>query len=492
MKKYFYAYCHNIQIKWYYAFAKYLKDVYNIQSVCIVQGIQDEKDACEEGYDFVFDILKGFEPDTASLRQAENREYLAKYDEVNKESSFFKDVLQDRWLLGKYDTDYILDFGTHIYKKLNGFFEEFPPLVALGEKNALPYRIIHHLTLQRNVKHYTLLGTKHFPDRFYFEPDIYWRWFKIRDIYKDYCDNGIPDDLRTIAEEKYDGIVRRHFNAEKSRIDRNRNSFVNKLRKGNLNRFSRMFSSIGKTKESNNPRTSLSSPTMMGRVKIAYAKDRAKSYFEANAKKNVDTSIKYGLYFLHMQPEYTIDGLGYGFTNQIELIQVIASSLPVDYLLYVKEHTISTGERDIEFYENLVSIPNVVLVSDTEDGHTLIKNSKIVISITGTIALEGIYHKIPAIMVGDIFHAGFKGIEIVRNIRDNLQPVIADMIKSPDKYITDDENSLCIIAAMYAASHPGQMDPLLIDSSEIPKSPNKDLIAKGLVNELKYEGYELG
>ncbi len=91
------------------------------------------------------------------------------------------------------------------------------------------------------------------------------------------------------------------------------------------------------------------------------------------------------------------------YTNQIEVIRHIAKSIPINYLLYVKEH-IAAGLRswnDIHYYKEIMDIHNVVLVNPHFDNDLLLKNSELVITIRGTASLKAMKYEKPSIIFGD-------------------------------------------------------------------------------------------
>jgi hypothetical protein len=90
------------------------------------------------------------------------------------------------------------------------------------------------------------------------------------------------------------------------------------------------------------------------------------------------------------------------YTDQIEVIRHIAKSIPINHILYVKEH-IAAGLRfwnDIDTYKEILEIPNVKLIHPKFDNNTLIKNSKLVISIRGTSVLKAVKFGKPSITLG--------------------------------------------------------------------------------------------
>jgi len=91
------------------------------------------------------------------------------------------------------------------------------------------------------------------------------------------------------------------------------------------------------------------------------------------------------------------------FTDQIEVIRHIAKSIPIDHMLYVKEHTIAglRGWNDENYYKEILEIPNVVLIHPHVNNEILIKNSNLVITIRGTSALKAMKNNKPSIIFGD-------------------------------------------------------------------------------------------
>jgi len=90
------------------------------------------------------------------------------------------------------------------------------------------------------------------------------------------------------------------------------------------------------------------------------------------------------------------------YTDQVEVIRHIAKSIPIDHMLYVKEHP-AAGIRkwnEISYYKEIMDLPNVKLIHPKADNELLIKNSKLLISIRGTSCLRAVKFGIPSITFG--------------------------------------------------------------------------------------------
>ena len=121
-----------------------------------------------------------------------------------------------------------------------------------------------------------------------------------------------------------------------------------------------------------------------------------------------DLSKKFIYAPLGFQPECTTSPLGSIFVNQILMIKILASALPKDWVIYVKEHPAqwaSFGLNYIDYryrgyYEQIAKIKNVQLVPIKMDSFNLIKKSQAVATVSGTPAWEAVLRQKPALVFG--------------------------------------------------------------------------------------------
>ena len=115
---------------------------------------------------------------------------------------------------------------------------------------------------------------------------------------------------------------------------------------------------------------------------------------------------KFLYYPLSSEPEARILTASPFYTNQLVLIENIAKSLPIDFVLYVKEHPVQKLKfwRPISDYKKIIDIPNVRLVHPSVNNLDLIPQSHGVIAISGGTAFEAIFHKKPVILFGDEYY----------------------------------------------------------------------------------------
>ena len=90
---------------------------------------------------------------------------------------------------------------------------------------------------------------------------------------------------------------------------------------------------------------------------------------------------------------------------KISLLNIVNvwRALPDGWLLLVKEHTNAVGDRSWCFYRRLRQLRNVVLVDEKADSHDIIRRSRAVVSVSGTMAYEAALMGIPSLTFGDVF-----------------------------------------------------------------------------------------
>ncbi len=94
------------------------------------------------------------------------------------------------------------------------------------------------------------------------------------------------------------------------------------------------------------------------------------------------------VYFMHIEPEKTVDNVGFNLESQFSLIWHLATKIPLGKYLIVKEHPDNNGRLDIDTINKIKSIPGVLYVSKRESTLYLIKSALGVFTISGTISIE--------------------------------------------------------------------------------------------------------
>ena len=152
----------------------------------------------------------------------------------------------------------------------------------------------------------------------------------------------------------------------------------------------------------------------VGKTKIRLIQNRLHNIFEV--KKREQFLDNYAektlldekfLYFpLQSEPEASILMNTPLYSNQINLIEIIAKSIPINYLLYVKEHPLQKVKRwrAIEDYKKIKKLPNVRFLHPSVNAQEVLEKSQGVIAISGATGFEAVFYHKPVILFGDEYY----------------------------------------------------------------------------------------
>lgn len=180
------------------------------------------------------------------------------------------------------------------------------------------------------------------------------------------------------------------------------------------------------------------------------------------------SGIDYAFYPLHKEPEVTLLVYGRPFLNQLEIVRLIARSLPIGMTLVVKEHPAAVGYRPASYYEKLLKIPNVALVRPNLPSRRLVEKCRLVTVIGGSVALEALMMKKPAVALG---HVPFECLppHMFRSVRDleRLAWEIRDLLA---EFRPDEEALSAYVAAVMQTSVPVDFYSVLLGRDNVYRS----------------------
>jgi hypothetical protein len=127
---------------------------------------------------------------------------------------------------------------------------------------------------------------------------------------------------------------------------------------------------------------------------------------------------RYAYYPLHIEPEIAMMLYAPYYTNQLELIRACAHALPIDMLLYVKEHPGMVGYRPRSFYKEVLKIPNVRLIAPGVSSTEISRRASLTFTITSTAGWESLVLKNPVITFGDVYYNDIPGVERCRGFEE--------------------------------------------------------------------------
>jgi hypothetical protein len=130
----------------------------------------------------------------------------------------------------------------------------------------------------------------------------------------------------------------------------------------------------------------------------------------------VDLTAKFVYFPLQLQPEMTTSTLGGDFSDQLKAIECVSRLIPDDWYIYVKENPYQTHrQRGAAFYCRLKAIQNVKYVSKNVNTYDLIKDSRFVATVTGTVGWESITGGKAVLTFGFAWYLSLPGVVAYRS-----------------------------------------------------------------------------
>ena len=153
---------------------------------------------------------------------------------------------------------------------------------------------------------------------------------------------------------------------------------------------------------------------------------------------------KFVLFGFHKQPEASIDVCGRYFENQYENVLNIWRQLPPDWYLVIKEHSNAIGDRSYKFLNSLRKYPRIILMDEHANAQELMKKCQLVVTNTGTMALEAALQGIPSITLSRVM---FNCLNYCRHCTwqdfekyDSLEQLVSEIKSMPQN--SDDYSKL--------------------------------------------------
>lgn len=250
------------------------------------------------------------------------------------------------------------------------------------------------------------------------------------------------------------------------------------------------------------PRNLLRSARWFARMCIDYARDEAMrrdrftvspwNYLKDHGRRKLrnligvsdlydafNPDVPYAFFALGYEPEMSLLLLAPFMSDQLYAVRQTARSLPVGWVLYVKEHPEMVQYRPRSYYWELKKIPNVKLIDPAIPGTTLSRSARLVVTITGSAAWEGVLLGKPAIIFGNRF---FNNLSMVKKCAEIER--LPYLVREQTERLRFDEEELAhFVAAILEDSASVPFIRLWEDEYDMNKKkeglePLADLIAK--------------
>jgi hypothetical protein len=140
--------------------------------------------------------------------------------------------------------------------------------------------------------------------------------------------------------------------------------------------------------------------------------------------------VPYVLFGLHMQPESSIDVWAPFFSNQLWVVELLARSVPPTHKLLVKVHKSDISNWGPEQLERMCSFPGVEIVAPFADTRSFIQEADLLVTIQGTMGLEGALLGKPVVVLGDSPLVEFPSVSRVGRIWD-LPGLVRSKLNAP-------------------------------------------------------------
>jgi len=159
-----------------------------------------------------------------------------------------------------------------------------------------------------------------------------------------------------------------------------------------------------------------------------------KKFIDKNLKKSIDKDEKFLYFPLALNPERGVEIVAPYYDTQDEVITNIAKALPIGYKLYVKEHPHMRFRhwKSISFYKKILDLPNVELFDPYANPKNLLRNCKMVITISGSGGLEAALHKKPSIVFADVSYSSLPSVHRLTSLEE-LPKAIKESLKKEVK-----------------------------------------------------------
>lgn len=137
---------------------------------------------------------------------------------------------------------------------------------------------------------------------------------------------------------------------------------------------------------------------------------------------------RYVYFAMSAQPEGSTLPAALEFRDVLGVLKLLREAIPNEIPVLYKEnpsvfetrnpYLSAVKYRSPDFYDQLLQIKNVHLVSTETDSHVLIRNALLVSTINGTAAFEAIHFEVPAITFGSNWYDGLDGIHKYKSMND--------------------------------------------------------------------------
>jgi len=227
-------------------------------------------------------------------------------------------------------------------------------------------------------------------------------------------------------------------------------------------------------------------PRLFDPIRAEILNGKMRKKLKENFNKNLDKDYPedFVLFPLHYEPERTTVPDGGLYYDQMVALLALRSKLDPSIPILVKEHFLTfsivlAGKdgRSSYFYDFVKSLPNTYLIDYKLNTRKLIKKSKAVATVCGSVLYESVALDTPAIMFG---HSWFEGAPGIYQF-DKLNEINLDELTANYDSMMEYFNSQISNYSIFAASHTSWIPPMKqVLGSKYSIELEKDHLVKAL------------
>ena len=125
-----------------------------------------------------------------------------------------------------------------------------------------------------------------------------------------------------------------------------------------------------------------------------------KKHIDKNFLLQVPNELPFIFLPLQQEPERSLLISAPDYVNQLDTVEYVSKCIPKDFFLFVKEHpTQGSGRewRKISDYQTMQNNQKIKLIHPSVPASEIVEKSKLIISVSGTLALESAFFNKPSI-----------------------------------------------------------------------------------------------
>lgn len=212
------------------------------------------------------------------------------------------------------------------------------------------------------------------------------------------------------------------------------------------------------------------------KYKLEKQKKRIITSWDAIAEMHIEEVTEFSvLYPLQMQPEANIDVWGKNHRDQTQLIEQLSNNLPTGVKLIVKPNPKSKYEISEELIQLVHQRDNIVPLHHKVKMDDVLPKVDLVITVTGTIAIECILSDVPVVTLVHTINNQIKSCIYINNIESELNPLIEKIIKGEFPRTTE-ADKIGFINLLNQSSYKGKISDPFTDVSCVSDENIKSLV----------------